>query len=468
MTTVSETVLRKGGELEVTIDSVSYGGQGVARWQDRVIFVAGAYAGDRVVARLTKIKKTFCEARAVRILAPSPDRVSPRCSHFRVCGGCTLQDLSYEAQLEVKRTNVRDVFERIGGFANIDVPRPLPSPQMFGYRNKMEFTFGDRRWKVNADEAEDDSFALGFHVPQRYDKVVMIDECHLASDRVNALLTFIREFARASGRPPYSVRRNEGFWRFLVLRESAHCDELMVHVITSEEDERIQGQLAKEVRQRFPFATCLVNGIRTRNSQVAVAEKEVVLLDRASIHEKLGPYRFRISPASFFQTNTRAAEMLYETARTLADLRSSDEVWDLYSGTGSIAIYLSGHVRSVVGIEWVEDAVLDARQNAEQNGVTNCSFHAGDLKEVIRRIDKAPDVVIVDPPRSGMHADVVETIAERRPRTVVYISCNPATQARDAALLCRHAYRLDVLQPVDLFPHTYHIENIAKFVRIDS
>jgi len=457
--------LKKGLEVDLQIESVSFGGQGVARLDGLVIFVAGGYTGDRVRAKLTKIKKNFAEARVVDVMEPSPDRVAPPCSHFGLCGGCKMQDLDYTAQLEIKRNNVAEIFERIGMFASVDVPTPLASPRLFGYRNKMEFTFGDRPWLLTDQPDQVTDFALGLHIPQRYDKVLTIDECHLTTPVVNRLLRFMRPFARTSGLPAYSVRTHEGFWRFLVVRESAHTGHLMVNIITSRADAAIQERMRLEIPAAIPEVTSLINGISSRRSQVAQSEEEVVLTGNRVIEETLGPYRFEISSNSFFQTNSHAAEILYQTALSMAELTGTETVYDLYSGTGSIAIFVSPHARRVIGVELVSDAVRDAVRNAEQNGIRNCEFHSGDLKNVIGNLTITPDVVILDPPRSGLHPDVVQSLLEVKPRRIVYVSCNPATQARDLEILCRETYVLDRLQPVDMFPHTYHIENVAQLTR---
>lgn len=453
---------RKGQEVELTIESVAFGGQGVARLDGLVVFVDGATTGDHVRASLRKIKKNFAEARAVDILTPSEDRITAPCPHFGICGGCKIQNLRYDAQLEIKRQNVAEIFERIGMFPSLHVPTPLASPHRFAYRNKMEFTFSDRPWLLPDEPDQDTAFALGFHIPQRYDKVLDVRECHLTTPVVNRLLTFMRSFARDSGRPPYSAKTHEGYWRFLVVREAVHTPQLMVTVITSRQDDEMQDRMRNEIPRAIPEITSLINGVTSRKAHVAVSEQEFLLFGRPVIEEHLGDFRFEISSTSFFQTNSHAADILYRTALSMAELTGNETVYDLYSGTGSLAIFVSRHARKVIGVEYVDAAVQNAVQNATANGVDNCVFYSGDLKDIIRTIPDVPDVVILDPPRSGIHPDVARALLDIRPRRIVYVSCNPATQARDLSILCQTHYSLDRVQPVDMFPHTYHIENVAQ------
>jgi 23S rRNA (uracil1939-C5)-methyltransferase len=460
--TNSVTQLRKGQEVDLTVESVAFGGQGVARLDGLVVFVDGATTGDRVRASLRKIKKSFAEARVVDILTPSTDRVTAPCPHFGLCGGCKMQHLRYEAQLEIKRQNVAEVFERIGIFPSLDVPQPLASPRLFAYRNKMEFTFSDRPWRLRDEIDQNTAFALGFHLPQRYDKVLDVRECHLTSPVVNRLLQFVKSFATESGRPPYSVKTHEGYWRFLVVRETAHTSQLMVNIITSRHDRDMQERMRKEIPAAIPEITNLINGITSRKSHVAVSDEEVLLAGHPVIEESLGDYRFEISSNSFFQTNSHAAEILYRTALEMAELTGNEIVYDLYSGTGSLALYVSRYARRVIGVEVVDAAVQNAIRNAAHNGATNCKFYSGDLKDIILTLRETPDVVILDPPRSGIHPEVARALLDIRPRRMIYVSCNPATQARDLAILCREHYALDRVQPVDMFPHTYHIENVAR------
>ena len=458
--------LKKGDEVELFIDSVSFGGQGVGRIDDFVVFVNGAVAGDTVKAKIFRKKKHFAEAKTLEIVTSSPDRIKPRCRYFGSCGGCKMQDVQYQAQLEYKRLNIADVFQRIGGFENVSIPLPLGSPKIFHYRNKMEFTFGDRAWLMDQNSLEEHPhFVLGMHVPQRFDKVLDIDECYLQTPLASAIVNFVRIFARESGLPPYSVKTHEGFWRFLVLRQCEHTKGLMINIITRSENAPLMELLKTEIQNRFPQVTSLINGISKKQSQVAFSDYEILLLGASTITERVGFYEFEISSNSFFQTNTLGAEVLYKTVLELSELKGNEVLYDLYCGTGSIALYLSRHVKNVIGIELVENAVENAKRNALHNRVENCEFVSGDMRFVLKTLIHRPDVIIVDPPRSGMHDDVTKTLLEIGAPKIVYVSCNPSTQARDLSILCRDQYRIDRVQPVDMFPHTYHIENVVLLLR---
>lgn len=466
MDNVKEVHLRKGDEIELTIDSVSFGGQGVGRINDFVVFVNGAVTGDTVRAVLFKKKKSFAEAKALEILIPSPNRITPPCKYFGICGGCRMQDVDYPAQLEFKRQNIQDVFQRIGGFENISIPLPQGSPKIYHYRNKMEFTFGDKAWLTEFHSEEEQShFVLGMHVPQRFDKVLDIDSCYLQSSLASEIVNRIRKFAIESGLPPYSVKTHEGFWRFLVIRQCEHTAGLMVNVITTEEKPLIMELLKKEMIKTFPQITSLINGISNSLSQVAFCDSEILLYGESIIVEKLGKYEFEISPNSFFQTNTLAAEVLYQAVLDMAELNGNEVLYDLYCGTGSIALYLSSHVKKIIGIELVENAVENAKKNRLHNKIQNCEFLSGDMRVILKTLDHQPDVIVVDPPRSGMHDDVTQTLLEIHSPKIVYVSCNPSTQARDLAILCKEKYRIQKVQPVDMFPHTYHIENVVLLIR---
>lgn len=462
------TTIKKHETVELTVTGISFGGPGIARMDDYVIFVTGAIPGDRVEARILKTKKNYAEARVIRIMQPSADRVPAPCPHFGTCGGCVWQDVRYDAQLEYKRKNVEDVFTRIGGIESPEVPKPVPSPQIYHYRNKMEFTFGDRPWMAPEQIADagfkPDAFALGLHVPQRFDKVLPVSRCLLQPEDANRVLQVVSEFTKASGLPPYSVKTHEGFWRFLVLRQSVHTSELMVIVITTAENKPVMQALCKAVLNAAPSATGFIHGISRKKAQIAFSDIEYSLYGPPVLREKIFNHLYEIAPNAFFQTNTLAAEQLYQTALQMTAITPQDTVWDLYSGTGTIAIYFSQFCREVTGIEIVPEAVANARRNAERNRVANCRFIEGEMRAVLRDIKETPALTIVDPPRSGLHEDVIEALLRAAPPNILYISCNPATQARDIALMTGH-YRIERIQPVDMFPHTAHIENIVRLVK---
>jgi 23S rRNA (uracil1939-C5)-methyltransferase len=441
-----------------------------------VIFVTGAVPGDTVRVELTRIKKSFCEGRALEILTPSPLREEPVCRYFGTCGGCRWQNVRYEAQLAFKRRHVIDALERIGGVGGVEVNETIGSARTTLYRNKMEFSFGER-WRSAAELAEGSAagdragdFALGLHVAGRYDRVLDIHQCWLQSELSVQIVNAVREHATGHALPVYSPHTQAGYLRNLVIRQSAQTGEVMVNLVTREDRPEIMSALTGELLRRFPSITTVCNNITDRLAQVALGDREVVYHGPGFISERIGARTYRISANSFFQTNTLQAERLYDEARRMARLTPGEIVYDLYSGTGTIALHIADDVRTVVGVEQVSAAVEDARRNAAMNGVENCFFIAGDIREVLtarREMVRAhgdPGVVIVDPPRAGMHGDVVRAVLALDPRRIVYISCNPATQARDIALLAPR-YRIEEVQPVDMFPHTFHIENIVALAR---
>lgn len=475
-------MIKRGDEITLPVEHAAFEGKTVSRIDGFVVFVDGAVPGDIVLARITRVKKSFAEAKVLRVVQPSKLRVEPRCRYFGTCGGCKWQHVDYHAQLQFKQQQVVDAFERIGGFQNLPIHPIIGAGEVYFYRNKMEFSFSDWQWIVSPPpasesdtnvepEAGNAQVFLGLHVPQRYDKVLDIEECHLQSDVSNTILNFTRSFARANRLPVYSTRTETGYLRFLVIRQSKRTKELMVNLVTFEDRPEVMQRYTKELVATVPGVTTVVNTMNSKKAQIAYGEVERVYHGEGVIHERLGKHLFTISASSFFQTNTAQAEKLYGVAKEFAELSSSDVVWDLYSGTGSIALFISDSAKEVVGIESAESAVKDAERNARLNGVRNCAFILGDLKERLTKdthwmsTHAKPDVLIIDPPRSGMHPNVVEEICSLAPRRIVYVSCNPATQARDVKMLCAERYEIVKLQPVDMFPHTYHIENVALLTR---
>jgi 23S rRNA (uracil1939-C5)-methyltransferase len=467
--------MQKGDEILLTIEGLSGDGRTVARQDGMVFFVEKAVPGDSVRARIWKLQKNFAEARAVEILKPSFQRAEPKCKHFGVCGGCKWQDLTYEAQLQFKQRIITDSFKRIGGFEQPDVRPVLGCENPYFYRNKMEFTFSNYRWLTDEEmekkEELQQEVALGLHVPQRYDKVINLEECWLQSEMSSAIMNTVREVCKVWELPVYSTETHEGYLRHLVIREGKHTGDVMVNLVTNLDSPEVMQKMTSLLLKQFPEITTVVNNITSRKSMVAVGEQEKVYHGPGYITEKIGGYTFHISANSFFQTNTLQAEKLYDTAKELAGLHPTDVVYDLYSGTGSIAMYLSEAVERVVGIEIIESAIADAERNAKLNNISNCYFLQGDLKDRLTKDSgwlsehPRPNVVVADPPRSGMHEKVVKQIVKLSPERIVYVSCNPSTQARDAKMLAESGYELKVVQPVDMFPHTDHIEAVALFVK---
>ncbi|MBW2602822.1 MAG: 23S rRNA (uracil(1939)-C(5))-methyltransferase RlmD [Deltaproteobacteria bacterium] len=455
--------IKKGQLLELDIFGIAFGGKGIAKINGLTVFVEKAVPMDHVVARIFKRKKQYAEAFIDTLVKPSPFRVAPRCMYSGFCGGCKWQFLNYDKQLEYKQQHVMESIERIGQIHGVPVHPTIPSPEIFEYRNKMEFSCSDRRWLL-PDEMDrsgvDNSFALGLHVSGTFYKVMDTRVCLLQPELGNRILNDVRIFIRASGVPVYGLRSHIGFWRFIMLRHSMAYNQWMVNIITAKEDRKTVQPLADQLVNTYPQIVSVINNITSRKAGVATGEYEILLSGQPFIRDKIGEFEFEISANSFFQTNTRGAKRLYETIKEYADLSGKETVVDLYCGTGAIAIFISGAAKTVIGIEIAESAVNDAMNNCRINGISNCRFVLGDIKEKLAELKAAPDVMIIDPPRAGMHKDVVRNILELAPARIVYVSCNPATMARDLGML-KESYRVLEVQPVDMFPHTHHIESVA-------
>ncbi len=459
--------VKRGQELELDVENVAFGGKGLTRVDGMAVFVDGAVPGDRVRVRIARKKKSHAEARVLDLLTPSPDRVPAPCPYSGHCGGCKWQFLDYRKQLEYKRRHVAESLEHIGLVREVPVHPTLPSDRVFEYRNKMEFSCADRRWLMPSELGREEiltDFALGLHVPGTYHKVLDIDACLLQPELGNRILAEGRAFMKASPLPPYGLRSHEGFWRFLMLRHSVARNQWMVNLITAAEDRPAVAPLAAALRDKYPEIVSVVNNITARKAGIAVGEYEIPLAGESVIRDRIGERLFEISANSFFQTNTRGAESLYGVVRAYSRLTGAERVADLYCGTGTIGIFLSGEAASVVGLEIVESAVADAENNRRVNGVKNCRFVHGDIRESLGAIGEPPDVMIIDPPRDGMHKDVLKGVMEMAPERLVYVSCNPATLARDIFSL-KDRYEVAEVQPVDLFPHTWHIESVARLRR---
>jgi len=469
--------IRKGGEVDLVVEKLAFGGKAMSRVDGYVVFIERAVPGQRVKVRITRKKRQYAEGYVLEVLSRSPREVEPFCPHFGVCGGCLSQDLPYEEQLYWKRLHVLECIEHLAGVGEATVEPVIPSSRTQWYRNKMEFTFSNRRWLSPQEIASQDveysrTFALGLHVRGAFDKVFNVEHCFLESPQAVEIVKATRDWCLKTGIPPYSTKDHQGFWRFLVIREGKRTDQILVHLLTSAEGdhEGVVNALVEHLMVLFPKITTFVHSVSRKKAQVAFGDWSRTVVGPGYIEEVLGGLRFRISAHSFFQTNPDGAEKLYETVSRFAGFTGNETVWDLYCGTGSIALFIASKVRRVVGFEVVEDAIRDAYDNCRLNGIDNCLFRAGDLKDVIREAREsndfggAPDVVITDPPRAGMHPHVVKALLELSPAKIVAVSCNPATLARDLAFFLEK-YEIRDVQPFDLFPHTPHIECVVKLER---
>ena len=468
---------KKGETVELTIDSLAYGGKGVGRHEGFVVFVERSLPGQRVVARITRRRKGFAEARVEQILQPSPDTAEARCEHFGVCGGCATQHYLYEQQLQQKQAQVADLFTRMGGFADVEVRPIIGCRETYHYRNKMEFTFSPHPWIADLENPGPvPARVLGLHVPGRFDKVLDIRECWLQQPVSNGILQWVRARVDELGLEPYDIKTHTGFMRNLVIRTAqAGTDsmEVMVNLVTSREDPERLKPLADDLAAAFPRVVSVVNNVNTRKAAVAYGEWEILLHGKPTITERLRGLSFDISANSFFQTNSAQAEVLYEQIEQACALTGGEVVYDLYSGTGTIALVLARQAQEVAGFEMISPAVEDAARNALSNAVYNARFFHADLSaryfttqgKRLQRQVPPPAVIVSDPPRAGMHPKLVAEIIALGPGRVVYVSCNPATQVRDVRLLADGGYRLTTVQPLDMFPHTPHVENICVLER---
>ncbi|HFK5584734.1 TPA: 23S rRNA (uracil(1939)-C(5))-methyltransferase RlmD [Elizabethkingia anophelis] len=465
---------KKKNVILENIKLLSAGAKGVSvgKTEDgKTILVSGAVPGDVVNARMKKSKKNYIEAEAVEILEESPDRVDARCMHFSVCGGCKWQNLSYEKQLQFKEDEVLNNIRRIGGIEGFEALPILGSAEQYFYRNKMEFSFSNARWltleEVNSTEEIADRNALGFHIPGQWSKILDLKECFLQEDPSNNIRLAVKEYAEENNLEFFDVRNQEGFLRMLMMRQNSK-GEWMVLFQLFEENETERIKLLDFLLQKFPQIHTLLYAINPKGNDSIYDLDIQTYYGEGFLYEEMDGLRFKIGPKSFFQTNYRQALELYRKTLEFADLKGDEVVYDLYTGTGTIAQYVARNAKQVIGIEAVQEAIDAAKEHAELNGLTNCTFYCGDMKDIFNQefLESHPkaDVLITDPPRDGMHAKVVEQILNLSPEKIVYVSCNSATQARDLAMLKEH-YNLVKVLPVDMFPQTHHVENIALLIK---
>ncbi|MBO7084187.1 MAG: 23S rRNA (uracil(1939)-C(5))-methyltransferase RlmD [Bacteroidales bacterium] len=459
---------------DVLIVDAGSEGMSVAKPEGRVVFVPFGVPGDVVDLEVYKKKKNYFEGRILNFKQYSDKRVTPVCQHFGLCGGCKWQQMEYQWQLHYKQKQVKDNFDRIGKVEYPEIRPILGCEKQYFYRNKLEYAFSNRKWLTDGAPtgtySEDDCKGLGFHLPQLFDRVVDVEQCHLQADPSNDIRLFVRQFTMEHGLSYYSVRHHEGLMRNLVIRCNAR-GEFMVIIVINEENGCIRHELIPALEQRFPQIVSLLLIINNKFNDVindlpfeCLKGDPFLIETMASPRPGFSDLKFRIGPVSFFQTNVYQAERLYHAAFELADVKGNELMYDLYTGTGTIAQYFSRFVKRVVGIEYVEEAIADAKVNAEINGIDNCSFFAGDMAKIFTdefiAANGKPDFIVTDPPRAGMAEKVVEQLLKIRAPKIVYVSCNPATQARDLQLLSE-AYKIKAVQPVDMFPHTQHVENIT-------
>jgi 23S rRNA (uracil1939-C5)-methyltransferase len=474
-------MLKKGDIIsDIKVETMAAEGKCVGRVNGQVIFLEGCAPGDIVSAELTKIKSAFLEARVTEIQSLSPSRSTPFCIHFGICGGCSWQHIQYETQLEYKEKQVIDNLERIGGLQLPPVNKIFPSAKIRFYRNKLDYTFSAQRWfmREELEAAPHDGFpfepGLGYHMPRKYDRVFDVKECHLQPDPSNAIRLVVRDEAMRNEIPFFDLRKQVGFLRTLTIRTANTGEVMVILQVTYDKMEWIEKILVRLERE-FPQITSLqfvINGKKNdtfADLTIQCWKGNPYIAEKMPKPDGSGFLEFRVGPKSFYQTNSDQAYQLYRLAWEMAKIQSHELVYDLYTGTGTIANFVSGNAKKVIGLEYVADAIEDAKVNSKINQVTNTEFYAGDMKDLLTEKFLSqhgkPDVIITDPPRAGMHEDVTRMMLKAYPERIVYVSCNAATQARDLKILCEK-YSIEAVQPVDMFPHTMHVENIVSLKRI--
>lgn len=451
----------------VKIEAVAAEGKSLAHVDGTVVFVEFAVPGDIVNVKVTKKKKNYMEGFILEIVKPSENRLQPFCEHFGICGGCRWQPLPYDMQLKAKQQQVWDQLVRIGHLEIPDISPILPSDKTKYYRNKLEFTFSNKRWIYNNEDpdslTDEERLGLGFHVGKFFDKVLDIKHCSLQPEPSNEIRLFIREYAVTHNLEFYNIRENTGFLRNIIVRNNQVGDVMLTVCFAYDDQDKIVPML-DAIAAEFPQIKSLHYVINEKLND-SISDLDCILYKgEDAIWETMGKLKFKIGPKSFYQTNSEQAYKLYSVAKEFAALTGNEVVYDLYTGTGTIAQFISDKASKVIGIEYVKEAIEDARINAEANGITNCTFFDGDMKDILTadfiKEHGKPEVMIIDPPRAGMHPDVVKVIMEAAPERIVYVSCNPASQARDLAMMSP-MYEITAVQPVDMFPHTMHVENVC-------
>ena len=460
-------MLKKGSEVNLTIDSLSYGGKGISRYDGIVIFTNNVLPGQTIKAKIIKKKKTYLEAIPIEIIKESPFKQKEKCNHFYDCGGCKTQDLKYEEQINQKENQIIEALNHLGKL-NVKAIEPIiKSDIIYEYRNKMEFSFSNSRWLINNEKGlkneKPKDFALGLHPPRRFDKIVDVDNCDIQTKLANKILTLIKKETIENELAPYDIINHTGFMRNVVIKHPKYSDQVMINIITAYKQDELLIPIVSKLKKISPNIKSIINTINDKKSDSAYGMPQNLLYGKNFIVEYLNEFEFEISADSFFQTNSIQALNMYEYIRNECNLSGSEIVYDFYCGTGTISIFVAKNAKKVYGFEIVESAIKDAKKNALKNKVKNIEFYCGDLSKMLQNyseiIDKKPcDVIILDPPRAGLHPKTLKEVLKINPKKIIYASCNPTTQARDIRELINSNYIMGKVQPIDMFPHTHHIE----------
>lgn len=462
--------MKKGNIVDLNIEKLSYGGLGLAHYEDMVIFVKGGIPGQLVKSKIYKKKKKYLEAYVLEVLEKSKNQTNPSCEHFGICGGCSFQNYNYKEQLNEKQNQVNDLFSRIAKIESPIINPIIGCENIYNYRNKMEFSYSPNRWILDLEsenelEADD---ALGLHVKGRFDKIIDIKDCHLHSRNANKIFKYIKQYLIKNKVSSFNIKERSGYLKNIIIREGYKSNEILINFITTSKDNKKIIELVQNLTNKFECIKSIINTTIAKNSGSSLGN-ENLLFGRNYINEKVGENLYKISSNSFFQTNTNQAEILYDTILKICEFKGHEIVYDLYCGTGSIGIHIAKHVKKVYGVEIVMSAVIDAVENAKKNNVTNIQFFHGDLIDFFEsnqevKLIEYPDFIILDPPRAGIHERTLMNVIKFNPKKIIYVSCNPSTQARDIKILQDNNFMVKEIQPVDMFPHTPHIENITLLI----
>ena len=470
-----KTTLKRGSEIIVSIESLAFGGKGLARHDNIVIFVKNGIPGQKLKVVIIKKSKNYFEAKILEIVSESIHYNKPVCEHFKYCGGCSFQNLDYSVQIQQKTQQIKDTFDRIGNQKNYIIYPIQECDNIYEYRNKMEFSFSNNRWLINDEKGLENEkpkdFALGLHPPRRFDKVVDIDNCEIQTKLSNKILTTLKKEAIERELIPYDIINHKGFIRNVIIKHPKHSDQVMINIVTAYEDIDLLMPIVSEIKKISPNIKSIINTINNKKSDSAYGMPQKLLYGKQFIVEYLNDFEFEISADSFFQTNSIQALKMYEYIRNECNLTDKETVYDFYCGTGSISIFVAKKAKKVFGFEIVESAIKDAKQNALKNNVTNTEFYCGDLSKMLENyneiIKQNPcDVLILDPPRAGLHPKTLKEVLKINPKKIIYVSCNPTTQARDVREFINSSYIMGAVQPIDMFPHTHHIECVITLDKI--
>ncbi len=461
--------IKKGTIIETEIESLSYGGDGFSKYNDIAVFIQKGLPKQKVEALVIKKNKKFLKARVLNVLKKSPDQIKPECTHFEDCGGCSFQNYNYNEQLKQKNQQVKDLLNHIAGVKSAKFSKIKKAKEIYNYRNKMEFTFSNDAWFEKYNPKEKQPLCIGLHPKGRFDKTIDLEDCKIQTKIANQIVDVVRKVSIENKLEPYDIKNHIGFLRQLVIRSANYKNETMVIIVTSTNDKEKLTPIIEELK-KINEVKSIINNVNRKKADVSYSEEQYLIYGDDFITEKLGTYKFKISPDSFFQTNSNQAKILYDLVKKEAELKGDEIIYDLYCGTGTIGIYLSKKAKKVFGFEIIPSAIDDAIINASNNNVKNALFFQGDIKDTLienKEMDiiEKPDISIIDPPRSGLHPKALKNIIQLNQNKIIYISCNPSTQARDLVVFLESGYKIKNIIPVDMFPHTPHIESIVTLVK---